>query len=122
MNDVASTLVHVRAAPAESRRITQCVQALTSKLPVEEIWLFGSCARGTATDQSDVDLLTVLPDDHGVDRPALAAVRAISRERAGLDADVVVITRAAWENHKQCPFGLYQGIIEEGRCIFERRR
>lgn len=122
MNDVASALVNLPALTAEARRITQCVRALTSKLPVEEIWLFGSCARGTATDQSDVDLLTVLPDDHGVDRPSLAAVRAISRERAGLDADVIVITRAAWENHKQRPFGLYQGILDEGRCIFERRR
>ena len=76
-------------------KLSECVEALVRSLPVEEIWLFGSQATGTAQEDSDIDLLVILPDHHGIERPNLAAIRAISRLRKGIRADVAVFRRAA---------------------------
>ena len=54
------------------------VTALRQAVPVEEIWLFGSCARGDAQAGSDLDLLVVLADDHGLNRPNLACFKAVN--------------------------------------------
>ncbi len=39
------------------------VAALRRAVPVEEVWVFGSCARGEARGDSDLDLLVVLADE-----------------------------------------------------------
>lgn len=90
-------------------KVRRCVEALSRNLPVDEIWLFGSCSRETASPESDIDLFAVFPDDHGIADPTLAAVRAISRERAKLRADVLILSRSDWEKEKARPFGIYRG-------------
>lgn len=45
--------------------VDSAVEALTSALNPKQIYLFGSCARGTATDGSDIDLLVVVEDGSG---------------------------------------------------------
>ena len=44
----------------------RAVEALRAKLPVREVWLFGSHADGRAKKHSDMDLFVVLADDHGL--------------------------------------------------------
>jgi predicted nucleotidyltransferase len=45
--------------------VDSAVEALTSALNPKQIYLFGSCARGTAVDGSDIDLLVVVEDGSG---------------------------------------------------------
>ena len=59
------------------------VTALRESLPVEEVWLFGLFACGNAGPDSDLDLLVVLADDHGMARPTLACYRAIRKLHTG---------------------------------------
>ena len=47
----------------------RAVEALRAKVPVREVWLFGSYAEGKAGKDSDVDLFVVLADDHGLEEP-----------------------------------------------------
>lgn len=46
--------------------IQQTVAAYFKDKPVEKVWLFGSYARGEATEESDVDLLVELDYDKPV--------------------------------------------------------
>lgn len=79
-------------------QILACANAIRERLPVKQVWLFGSVARGEATEDSDVDLLVVLPNDHGIERPCLQAKLAITRAKTGLPTDVVVITEGEAAN------------------------
>lgn len=108
------------AADDLQRKIGKCIEALRQNLPVHEIWLFGSCARGEVTPDSDIDLLTVLDDNHGLARPGLTATAAISRQHAKLRADVLVLTASQWRREMTSPFGIYADILSNGKKVYAR--
>jgi hypothetical protein len=94
---------------------------LVNELPVEEVWVFGSSARGEATDNSDLDLLVVLEDGHGLARPNLAAFKSAARVRHRPPLDVVAITHSQWAYERAHPFGLYGEIALNGLKIYARQ-
>ncbi|MBI4659217.1 MAG: nucleotidyltransferase domain-containing protein [Verrucomicrobia bacterium] len=102
--------------------IDRIVAALRQTMPVEEIWIFGSCARGEADPGSDLDLLVVLPDDHGLARPTLESYRAIQRLHSGVPIDVVATTRSTWERDRRDGFGLIGDAFREGIRLYGHRR
>ena len=53
------TLDQIRLAPHERAAIEAAAAILRDKLPVAQIILFGSKARGDAHDDSDIDLLSL---------------------------------------------------------------
>ena len=98
------------------------VSALRQAVPVAEIWLFGSCARGEAQPDSDLDLLVVLADDHGLARPTLACYRAMRKLHTGIPTDVVAISRSRWEQEQAQPFGLFGDVCREGVKLYANGR
>ena len=94
--------------------LSRALAALREALPIEEVWLFGSFARGKARPGSDVDLLVVLADNHGLRRPNLACYRAIRRLRSGIPTDVMAISKSRWEREQAEPFGLFGDVCREG--------
>ena len=96
------------------------VAALREALPVEEIWLFGSCARGDAKPDSDLDLLVVLADDHSLARPNLACFQAVNHLPDVPPADVVAISKSRWDQERAHPFGLFGGASQEGVCLYAK--
>ncbi len=98
------------------------VTALRQAVPVEEIWLFGSCARGDAQPGSDLDVLVVLPDDHGLARPTLECYRAIQRLHSGVPVDVVATTRSFWVRDSADGFGPIGDAFREGIRLYGNRR
>lgn len=102
--------------------IDRIVAALRQAVPVEEIWLFGSCARGDAKPDSDLDLLVVLADDHGLARPTLACYRAIRKLHTGIPADVMALARRRWEHEQAHPFGLFSDVRNEGVKLYANGR
>jgi hypothetical protein len=101
--------------------LPRCVAALVEQLPVEEVWLFGSCARGEATDDSDVDLLVVLADGHGLARPNLASFQSAAKVRHRPPLDVIAITQSQWAYEQAHPFGLYGEIARSGLKVYARQ-
>jgi predicted nucleotidyltransferase len=101
--------------------LPRCVTALVEQLPVEEVWVFGSCARGEATDDSDVDLLVVLADGHGLARPNLASFQSAAKVRHRPPLDVIAITQSQWAYEQAHPFGLYGEIARSGVKIYARQ-
>jgi predicted nucleotidyltransferase len=58
--------------------LAEAVGNLVEGLRPEEIWVFGSHARGTAGEESDVDLMVIVPESdlpaHRRDQEALEAI------------------------------------------------
>ena len=100
--------------PYFDHQIRACADAIRARMPVTAIWLFGSSARGGATEDSDIDLLVVLPDGHGIARPCFEAKLAIARAHTGVPTDVVVIT----EEEAAAPSSpLIEDALREGRRV-----
>ena len=98
------------------------ITALRNAVPVEEIWMFGSCARGEAEPCSDLDLLVVLSDGNGLARPNLECYRAIQRLHSGVPIDVVATTKSAWERDGKDGFGPIGDAFREGIQLYGNRR
>lgn len=82
----------------------------------EQVWLFGSHARGTAGNDSDIDLLTVIPNS-----PASRYQRAVAARRElsafNLPMDIVVLTHDEWEKESKAPSSLSSTVAREGIAL-----
>ena len=97
----------------------RAVEALRAKLPVREVWLFGSHAEGRAKPDSDVDLFVVLEDGHGLKEPWLECYRAVSRVKSRPSVDVLHLAESYWNHPRYRGFGMWSDIAEKGICLFE---
>jgi len=88
---------------------------LQERVPLHDLILFGSRARGDAEPESDMDVLVVLGDE--ADAEAREAVSDCAWE-AGFDAGIVVVpmvfTRSEWERGPERHSLLAQSIRAEG--------
>jgi len=111
-----STATHTISdlAPEISAFCDRAVLALREKLPVCEVWLFGSQATGDAQWDSDVDLLVVLSDDHGLSRPGLECFRVVSDLHDRPAVDVAAIDMTKWRDERYRSFGLWHDVVEKG--------
>ena len=104
----------VSLAPEVADFCRRAVEALRAKLPVREVWLFGSQAEGRANEHSDVDLFVVLADDHGLRQPTLACRRAVSALRERQPMDMIALAESQWRDEEVRKFSIYGEIAEKG--------
>ena len=97
-------------------QIRKFSQAVARKFRPQRIILFGSYAYGTPTDDSDVDLLVIMPFDRRKGRKSLEIRQAIP---SGFPMDLIVRTpefiaqRLEWED---C---FTQEILSKGTVLYE---
>ena len=103
-----------KLAPAVAEFCACAVEALRAKLPVREVWLFGSQAEGTANEHSDYDFLVVLADAHGIYRPNLECYTAIRDAVGSEPLDVVSLPANRWETERSNPASVYADIATKG--------
>lgn len=98
--------------------IDEMVERIVREFNPEKIILFGSQARGDATDGSDVDLLVVMPDE--TDRRKTAA--AVRRELADLlvSKDIVVTTPDEIHRRGNLVGTVLRPALREGWVLYER--
>jgi len=99
--------------------LDSAVAALTTALNPKQIYLFGSCAQGTATEQSDIDLLVVVPDDAGDKlsntRKAYRATRKLPVAKdITVDQESVFKKRARWVS------SIEREVLETGKLVYGR--
>ena len=83
------------------------------------IYLFGSHAWGTPTDDSDLDLLVVIPDDRALERPySLRGQMALSN--LGIAKDLVVVKRESFHRQANHMATLYHKIKHEAISLYLR--
>jgi predicted nucleotidyltransferase len=103
----------------ESAALTFLRDRLVAFLHPDEIWLFGSRARGDARPDSDFDLLVVFPDSMG--KAANDYRRAREPVSAtGLGVDVVPCLRSSFVAARDRPGTIVNEVVREGKLIYTR--
>jgi uncharacterized protein len=92
-------------------------QRLVAEFQPEQIWLFGSHAWGTPTEDSDVDLMVIVPSSG--ERPIRRAQRAQKcLGRLAVPADVLVRTRGEVNRYKHLRASLFHQVLNQGRKLY----
>jgi uncharacterized protein len=100
---------------------SDAVHRLIAQLDPNEIWLFGSRARGDHRPDSDIDLLGVLPDGLPSDSYTLrAACKPLLG--GGAPVDVFPLARRDFETDPEALGGLAAVARAEGRRLYRARR
>lgn len=119
---VVSTRASSAATPADRVDLTpirQLVARIVAAWRPEQIWLFGSQARGTATPSSDWDLLVVVPDSiQDADVDPVAAWRLV--KASGIRADVVPCRAGDFRDDARTPNTLAYEASTRGMLVYER--
>jgi len=100
--------------------LNEVKQRLVDRFHPDKIILFGSQARGTADERSDVDLLVVCEIPNGRRALTLAMDRALWGLR--LARDIVVLTPEEFELDRQIPGTIARPASLEGRVLYERAK
>ncbi len=99
--------------------IREVVQRIVTSWRPEQIWLFGSRARGTATPTSDWDLLVVVPD--GIAEPEVDPVAAWRLGKGcGVRAEIVPCRASDFEEDRTTPNTLAFEAATHGVLVYER--
>ena len=105
-----------RTPTASDPILAEVVRRLVSAYRPVRIYLFGSVARGDAGQDSDYDLLVVVPDDappeHRRSRLAYEVLRG-----TGTAADVLVCTHSYFEQRRSLKASLPGTVLREGRAL-----
>lgn len=92
-------------------------QRLVAEFQPEQVWLFGSHAWGQPHDDSDVDLLVVVP--HSDETPIRRSQRAHRCLRGlRMPKDVLVETRQEVDRVQAHPSSLENTIFNRGRRLY----
>lgn len=98
----------------------EIVRRLRDELSPEEIYLFGSQAKGTAVEgQSDIDLCVVVADDgEPVRRKAVRAYRSL--RGLGLPKDIIVRHRSSFAERARWTSSVEHEVVLHGRRIYQK--
>ena len=94
-------------------------------LNINKVILFGSYAKGTQTDDSDIDLLVVTNDNFIFESFAqkmeikLKIANALNSLREYADIDLIVHTKPMFEKFIQLNSGFKKEILSTGSVIYE---
>jgi predicted nucleotidyltransferase len=99
--------------------LDEVVHRLAVEFVPDQIIIFGSHAWGTLTEDSDLDLLVIVPQSDS--RPTERARRAHRCLRGLLvPMDVIVKTREEMERFGRVPASLEAEILERGKIVYGR--
>jgi len=99
-----------------SRIIDLLVKEIVETVNPLKIILFGSAARGEIKQDSDIDLLVVMPEGVHRGRTAQLLYRQISG--LGVPFDILVATPEDLEKHRDNIGLIYRVVLQEGREIY----
>ena len=85
----------VQITAALKRRIDRVIAALKDRLPVEDVYLFGSQACGTSDEFSDIDLAVFSPRVSHMSLTERAQFAALIQKEFGDDLDLHLLPYAA---------------------------
>ncbi len=100
-----------------THRIEEITRRLVAEFAPETIILFGSHAWGQPDENSDLDLLVVVPQsDQPAPRRAARAYRCLREVPVPLD--ILVKTREEVERSRHVPASLVHEVLKRGRVLY----
>jgi uncharacterized protein len=96
----------------------QFVERIIEVLHPEQIWLFGSRARGTHHPESDWDLMAVLPDDAPESHLDIVQVWRLLKDLRLQRVEIFPVRRRDFEEGRHLLGTLSQIVTTEGRSIY----
>jgi predicted nucleotidyltransferase len=104
----------------DPEKLEEAIQRLVTALQPERIYLYGSHAYGQPSEDSDLDLLVVLPDSHlPPHRRAVAAYRAL--RGLSLPAEIKVVTRQEFDCRAAWFSTIERVVFEKGKVLYAAR-
>ena len=98
--------------------VQRMVERIVTQFGPLRVILFGSRARGEATDESDVDLLVVL--ENGADKRASAVAIRRSLSDMPIAKDIIVSTPDEIRRRGELVGSVLRPALREGRVVHER--
>ena len=99
--------------------ISKAIHGLVEVLEPKQVYLFGSCAKGNARADSDIDLLVVLPDNSGDKlnntRKAYEATREIPFAK-----DIIVDHESVFKKRSRWVSSIEREVLETGKLVYGR--
>jgi predicted nucleotidyltransferase len=97
------------------------IKRLAEQFHPERIILFGSHARGTADEHSDVDFLVITELAVRENRLHMMTEMDLALGGLGIAKDIVVLTPDEFEEDKDIPGTIARYAAKEGRLLYERK-
>jgi predicted nucleotidyltransferase len=124
MNGARIFVMATDAAPAAARHvdvaaIRRLLDRIIARWNPQQVWLFGSRARGDATPGSDWDLFVVIDDSAEEDELDPGVGRRLRRE-CGVRADVIPWRASEFAEFRRTPNTLAYSVAREGVLLHER--
>jgi uncharacterized protein len=102
-----------------SEKIKQAVDLVVKAANPEQVILFGSYARGTANDESDIDLCVIKKELQDRRSEAVRLRRVISPLR--IPVDIIVHSTMTFNEWAAVPGTIMNVILSEGKVVYEKQ-
>jgi predicted nucleotidyltransferase len=108
-----------RAQHVDIAAIQTLLDRIVSRWRPQQVWLFGSRARGDAGPESDWDLFVVVDDTTSEDDLDPGVGRRLRRE-CGVRADVIPWRASEFAEFRSTPNTLAYAVVTDGVMLHER--
>ena len=98
--------------------LDKMVQRIVERFHPDRIILFGSYAKGVATDDSDLDILIVMPVEGSL-REKTNEIDLALADRV-VPMDLIVVTPEQFSRRKDMIGTIVREAVLEGRVVYER--
>jgi len=99
--------------------INLAIEGITSALDPKEIYLFGSCVRGTATAESDIDLFVVVDDGMG-DKLSNTTKAYRATRHLPVAKDIIVDQESVFKKRARWVSSIEREVFETGKRVYGR--
>ena len=105
--------------PLNRETIEAITQLIVERFQPEQVILFGSVARGEEDENSDLDLMVVLPhnDEEGRDG---YAIRLAIAENFVLPVDILIRSADVLTRYRQNPNSMLSRMLENSEVLYDR--
>ena len=101
--------------------IDAIAHTLGGEFDADAVVLFGSYARREADEDSDVDLLVVMPRETLAAGELYLSMRRTLAGRWPIPLDLVIRSRDAVKRWESVPYSLIHEVMRDGKVLYARR-
>lgn len=99
------------------RTLNEATRRLIDVYQPDRIYLYGSLARGEAREESDIDVLVVVPDDASTERRR-GAIGYQALRGVGAPIEIGVVRRSWFDRRTHLRASLPGVVVREGRLLY----